>query len=128
MAMDRILQHANLALTNPKDEPSSALFPYMIAVAVTVMVIVLGIQHIYLWICRVYFGREPPPEPISGEEIMANLTEEQRRAVLQAILSKVCKVRLGLFEKCCDYRHLIYHLMFSGSDRIGYFTTEKEAS
>ena len=90
--MHRRLQHASIALEKD-DDASSLLFPYMISVVVCLVGSMLAFQYAYQWVCRVYFGREEPVEPLSGEEILANLTDDQRRAVLQAILSKVCKVR-----------------------------------
>jgi hypothetical protein len=93
--MNRKLQHASIALEKD-DDSMSLVFPYTIAVIVCLICVGLAFRYAISWVCRVYFGRdifEEPVEPLSGEEILANLSDDQRRAVMQAILSKVCKVR-----------------------------------
>jgi hypothetical protein len=91
--MNRNLQHASLNIETDDDNATSLVFPYVIAAVACLMGVGLAFQYAYSYVCRVYFGREEPVEPLSGEEILANLSDDQRRAVLQAILVKVCKVR-----------------------------------
>jgi hypothetical protein len=90
--MNRKLQHASIALEK-NDDSSSLLFPYAVAGLVCLICVGFAFQYAYSWVRRVCFGFEEPVEPLSGEEILANLSDDQRRAVMQAILTKVCKVR-----------------------------------
>jgi hypothetical protein len=93
--MNRQLQTASIALEDD-DDSMSLLFPYSILAIVGLVCVGFAFRYAYSWVCRVYFGRivfAEPVEPLSGEEILANLSDDQRREVMQAILSKVCKVR-----------------------------------
>jgi hypothetical protein len=90
--MNRKLQHASIALEKD-DDPMALLFPYCISVIVCLVCVWFAFRFAYSWVRRVCFGYEEPIEPLSGEEILANLSDDQRRAVMQAIISKVCKVR-----------------------------------
>ena len=65
-------------------------FPIFVAVIFCMSSVFLALQYAYWWVCRTYFGRV---DSVEGDEILASLTEEQRRAVFQAVVSKLCKVR-----------------------------------
>lgn len=107
ITMNRKLQHASIALEK-NDDSMSLLFPYIIAVIVCLICVGFAFRYAISWVCSVYFGRDvfqEPVEPLSGEEILANLSDDQRRAVMQAILSKVCKVRYDrqVAPLCCAF-------------------------
>ena len=106
--MNRKLQHASIALEKD-DDPMALLFPYCISVIVCLVCVGFAFRFAYSWVCRVYFGYEEPVEPLSGEQILANLSVDQRRDVMQAIISKVCKVRYDRQAtplRCCAVRLL----------------------
>lgn len=86
----RQLQHASLALEKSGNATDS-LFPYLISVFFAIFAVYLALRYSYLWMCRVVCGREPPPKPLNGEEILANMTDEERKAVFHAVVKKLCK-------------------------------------
>jgi len=98
MIMHRSLQHASLAL-DKQDNNSSLSFSYAIGGLACLAGAWVVLQFTYHWVCRVYFGREEPVEPLTGEEILAGLSEDQRRAVLETIISKFNKVRHSTSER-----------------------------
>jgi hypothetical protein len=91
--MNRRLQVSSLALEDDDDDKYSLLFPYIISVLSCLICIGIAFQYMQSYVCRVFFGREEPIDPIVAEQILANLSEDQRRAVIQTILSKTSKVR-----------------------------------
>ncbi|CAB9513514.1 H2 finger protein [Seminavis robusta] len=96
MMVHRHLQHAKLGLVKSDEEEGSVkdpslLFPYVVSIIVCVSLAVYALHYLHSYICRNIFGREPPFDPIEGEQVLANLTEDQRKAVTHALLSKYCK-------------------------------------
>lgn len=94
--MNRLLQHAALALNkeqNNGEQKIDLLFiPYIIAIAILLVFVKVSFQFLGSWICEKYFGRVESPEPMTGEELLAQLSEEQRDAVRHAVIAQVCKV------------------------------------
>jgi hypothetical protein len=95
MRVNRILQHANIGLDAQDDDDNSLLFPYVMSIVICLIGVLYFLQCCYMYVCRVYCGREPVR---SGEEILSELTEDQRKAVMKSILAKLCKVRENLWK------------------------------
>jgi len=87
-ARQRQLQTSSLAV-KPDDGMSSLLFPYTIFAFACLAVGYVLFRLAYNW----YFGIEDEPDepPLTGDEILAQLTEEQRREIVKDILGQFCK-------------------------------------
>lgn len=84
---------------------SSLLFIMTIVSFICIFYLICTFQCLRLWLCHKLLGREapiqPPIEPddtiLVNDEFVSNLTDDQRRAVLEAIFSESSKVS----DYCC---------------------------
>ena len=87
---ERGLQDASSEKKEDEQYDDNLFFPYAVSSLVCLGVAWILFKIAYIYVLKRFFGWE---KPLSGEEILANLSEEERRAVLQSILSQFSKVR-----------------------------------